>query len=71
VSSLKEYFHTDWEAMTTNDWIGLSMTVIAFLLMIIVYFYALRPKNRDKLEKNRFIPLDDDATDSGDKNGGK
>jgi cytochrome c oxidase cbb3-type subunit IV len=71
VSSLKEYFHTDWEAMTTNDWIGLSMTVVAFLLMIIVYFYALRPKNRDKLEQNRFIPLDDDATDSGDKNGGK
>jgi cytochrome c oxidase cbb3-type subunit 4 len=67
---LKEYFHTDWEAMTTNDWIGLSMTVVAFVLMIIVYFYALRPKNRDKLEKNRFIPLDDDATDSGDKNGG-
>jgi cytochrome c oxidase cbb3-type subunit IV len=71
VSSLKEYFQTDWEAMTTNDWIGLSMTVVTFLLMIIVYFYALRPKNRDKLEKNRFIPMDDDATDSGDKNGGK
>lgn len=71
MSSLKEYFHTDWEAMTTNDWIGLTMTVVAFILMVIVYFYALRPKNRDKLEKNRFIPLDDDATDSGDKNGGK
>jgi len=64
VSSLKEYFHTDWEAMTTNDWIGLTMTVVAFLLMIGVYFYALRPKNRE------FIPMDDDATDSGDKNGG-
>jgi cytochrome c oxidase cbb3-type subunit IV len=71
VSSLKEYFHTDWEAMTTNDWIGLIMTVVAFILMVIVYFYALRPKNREKLEKNRFIPMDDDATDSGDKNGGQ
>ena len=70
MSSLKEYFHTDWEAMTINDWIGLTMTVVAFLLMISVYFYALRPKNREKLEKNRFIPMDDDATDSGDKNGG-
>lgn len=58
--------------MTTNDWIGLTMTVVAFILMVIVYFYALRPKNREKLEKNRFIPMDDeDATDSGDKNGGK
>ncbi len=70
MNSLKEYFHTDWEAMTGNDWVGLTMTVVAFLLMIIVYFYALRPKNKDKLEKNRFIPMDDDATDSGDKNGG-
>ncbi|MEJ2693717.1 MAG: cbb3-type cytochrome c oxidase subunit 3 [Candidatus Thiodiazotropha sp.] len=70
MSSLKEYFHTDWEAMTTNDWVGLTMTVVAFVLMVIVYFYALRPKNREKLEKNRFIPLDDDAIDSGDKNGG-
>jgi len=70
VSSLKEYFHTDWEAMTTSDWVGLVMTVVAFILMIIVYFYALRPKNREKLEKHRFIPMDDDATDSGDKNGG-
>ena len=57
--------------MTTNDWIGLTMTVVAFILMVIVYFYALRPKNRDKLEQNRFIPMDDDATDSGDKNGGQ
>ena len=56
--------------MTANDWIGLIATVIAFLLMAGVYFYALRPKNREKLEKNRFIPMDDDATDSGDKNGG-
>ncbi|MCU7851350.1 MAG: cbb3-type cytochrome c oxidase subunit 3 [Candidatus Thiodiazotropha sp. (ex Monitilora ramsayi)] len=71
MNSLKEYFHTDWEAMTTNDWIGLTMTVVAFLLMIVVYFYALRPKNKDKLEQNRFIPMDDDAIDSGDKNGGK
>lgn len=57
--------------MTTNDWVGLIMTVVAFILMVIVYFYALRPKNREKLEKNRFIPMDDDATDSGDKNGGQ
>ncbi len=70
MNSLKEYFQTDWEAMTGNDWIGLSMTVVAFILMIVVYFYALRPKNKEKLEKNRFIPMDDDAIDSGDKNGG-
>ncbi|MCU7930655.1 MAG: cbb3-type cytochrome c oxidase subunit 3 [Candidatus Thiodiazotropha sp. (ex Codakia rugifera)] len=70
MNSLKEYFYTDWEAMTTSDWVGLVMTVVTFLLMIGVYFYALRPKNREKLEKNRFIPMDDEAIDSGEKNGG-
>jgi cytochrome c oxidase cbb3-type subunit 4 len=70
VSSLAEYFHTDWEAMTTNDWIGLILTVVVFFLMVGLYFYALRPKNRDKLEKNKFIPMDEDRIDNGDKNGG-
>jgi cytochrome c oxidase cbb3-type subunit 4 len=70
VSSWAEYFHTDWEAMTTNDWIGLILTVVVFLLMVGLYFYALRPKNREKLEKNKFIPMDEDRIDSGDKNGG-
>jgi cytochrome c oxidase cbb3-type subunit 4 len=70
VNSLAEYFHTDWEAMTTNDWIGLIVTVVVFLLMVGLYFYALRPKNREKLEKNKFIPMDEDRIDNGDKNGG-
>jgi cytochrome c oxidase cbb3-type subunit 4 len=70
VNSLAEYFHTDWEAMTTNDWIGLIVTVVVFLLMFGLYFYALRPKNREKLEKNKFIPMDEDRIDNGDKNGG-
>ena len=70
MSSLAEYFHTDWEAMTTNDWIGLIVTVVVFLLMVGLYFYALRPKNREKLEKNKFIPMDEDSIDNGDKNGG-
>lgn len=70
MSSLKEYFHTDWGAMTTNDWIGLILTVVIFLLMVGLYVYVLRPKNREKLERQRFIPVDDERTDSGDKNGG-
>ena len=70
MSSLAEYFHTDWEAMTTNDWIGLILTVVVFLLMVGLYFYALRPKNREKLEKNKFIPMDEDRNENGDKNGG-
>jgi cytochrome c oxidase cbb3-type subunit 4 len=60
VSKLKEYFYTDWEAMTASDWFGMVLTVVIFLLMVVLYVYVLRPKNRDKLEKQRFIPMDED-----------
>ena len=71
MSSLSDYFHTDWEAMTTNDWIGMILTVVIFVLMIVAYVYAFRPKNRDKLEKQKYIPMDDgENIDSGDKNVG-
>ncbi len=66
MSSLKDYFHTDWGAMTITDWVGTILTVVIFLLMIWAYFYALRPKNREKLEAQRFIPLDEDRIDNGD-----
>jgi len=52
--------------MTLTDWVGTILTVVIFLLMIWVYFYALRPKNREKLEAQRFIPLDEDRIDNGD-----
>jgi cytochrome c oxidase cbb3-type subunit 4 len=60
VSSLIDYFHTDWEAMTTTDWVGTILTVVTFLLMVGLYLYVLRPKNRDKFESHKNIPLDDD-----------
>ena len=71
MSSLKEYFHTDWGAMTTYDWIGTILTVVIFILMIVAYFQVFRPKNRDKLESRRFIPFEEDNRDNGEKNGGK
>ena len=49
--------------MTQHDWIGLIMTVVVFFLMIALYVYALHPKNREKLEAQRFIPLDEDRLD--------
>ena len=71
MSSLREYFSTDWGAMTTTDWVGTILTVVIFLLMVGLYFHVLRPKNRDKFEEKRFIPMDDDnQMNSGDKNGG-
>ncbi|MEH6628135.1 MAG: cbb3-type cytochrome c oxidase subunit 3 [Motiliproteus sp.] len=70
MNSLAEYFSTDWAAMTAQDWVGTILTVVVFLLLVIVYVYALRPKNREKLESYKHIPLDDESTDSGDKNVG-
>jgi cytochrome c oxidase cbb3-type subunit 4 len=70
VNSLIDYFHTDWEAMTTSDWVGTILTVVIFLLMVGLYVIVLRPKNRDKLEQQKYIPLDDDKIESGEKNGG-
>jgi cytochrome c oxidase cbb3-type subunit 4 len=71
VSSLRDYFSTDWEAMTATDWVGTILTVVIFLLMVGLYVHVLRPKNRDKFEKKKFIPMDEDnQTNSGEKNGG-
>ena len=65
-----DYFHTDWEAMTATDWVGMILTVVIFLLMVVAYVYVLRPKTRKRLETYRHIPLEDELTDSGEKNDG-
>jgi cytochrome c oxidase cbb3-type subunit IV len=71
VNSLKEYFYTDWGAMTTSDWIGVILTVVIFLLMILAYFQVFRPKNRERLESRRFIPFEEDDQVGGENDGGK
>ncbi len=65
MSSLIEYFHTDWEAMTTNDWIGTIVTVVVFFLMLGLYVYVLSPKNK-RLESNKNIPIDDEQVNTGE-----
>jgi cytochrome c oxidase cbb3-type subunit 4 len=68
VSSLGDYFATDWSAMTAQDWIGTILTVVVFLLMVGLYFTVLRPTNRERLEAQRFIPFDgDEPLEPGDK----
>ena len=56
-----EYFHTDWAAMTLSDWIGTIVTVGIFFLMIWAYVYTFHPKNKEKLEAQRHLPLDDEG----------
>ncbi len=64
MSSLREYFHTDWAAMTLHDWIGLIVTVAAFLAMVWIYSYVFNPKNKERLESQRHIPFEEENTDS-------
>lgn len=68
MSKLGDYFHTDWASMTLHDWIGLLTTLIIFVLMIGAYVYVFRPSNKEELEAQRHIVLDDeDRFDTEDK----
>lgn len=66
MDKLKEYFHTDWNAMTVQDWIGLGVTVVVFVAMVVIFIYIFHPANREKLEKHRDIPVDEDRKNQED-----
>ncbi len=60
--SAQGYFYTDWSAMTSHDWAGFIITIVTFALMVIAYFYVFRPKNKDKLEAQKYMLMDDEPT---------
>lgn len=67
-----EIFHTDWAAMTLNDWTGLIITVGVFFLMIWAYVFTFNPKNKENLESQRhsiFNEEDGDDVDDSTTNG--
>ena len=64
MSNVREYFQTNWSAMTLQDWIGVILTVAAFVAMIWLYSYVFNPKNKEKLESQRTIPFEDENMDS-------
>ena len=65
---LADFFSTDWGAMTLQDWLGMIVTVVVFLLMIGLYVYVFHPANKAKLEAHRHIPLHDDFPDEHTRN---
>lgn len=67
MNRLTEHFSTDWSGLTASDWVGLIMTVVTFISMLAVYFYALKPGNRERLEAHRNIVLNDDSSDREDR----
>jgi cytochrome c oxidase cbb3-type subunit 4 len=60
VNSLRDYFHTDWAAMTLHDWLGMSVTVIVFLIMCGLFAYVMHPSNKQRFENQRRLPSEDD-----------
>jgi len=64
-----DYLHTDWSAMTRNDWLGVIFTVAAFVAMIVVYVVVFNPKNKDALNSRGDMALRDEGeyNNSGDK----
>jgi len=64
VTKLQEYFYTDWGSLTGTDWFGLVLTVLVFILMVIVYFWVLNPKNKQEIESHRTMLLDENETRS-------
>lgn len=66
---LMDYLHTDWAAMSSNDWQGVILTVLAFVAMIAVYVMVFNPKNKEAFEAQSDIALRDESeyNNSGDK----
>ena len=67
MTKLLGYLGMDVNAMSLNDWQGVVLTLLAAAAMIYIYFWVFNPKNKDALEAQRNIPLEDDHTYMGDK----
>lgn len=67
---MSDYFSTNWSAMTAADWFGTILTVIIFFLMLGLYIWVLRPKNKDKFESHRTMLLEDEEEKKSEKHDG-
>jgi len=55
VTEEQGFFETNWAALTVNDWVGLIVTVGVAIVLLIAYLYVFHPKNREKLESQRYL----------------
>jgi cytochrome c oxidase cbb3-type subunit IV len=69
VTKLMDYLHTDWSAMSRNDWLGVFFTLAAFVAMIMVYVMVFNPRNKDAFDAQSDMALRDEGehNNSGDK----
>ncbi len=61
MTRLMEYLHTDWEAMSRNDWIGVALTVLAFVAMVAVYMLVFNPRNKEAFNSQADMVLRDEG----------
>lgn len=69
MTKLMEYLHTDWAAMTLNDWLGVIYTLLAFVAMVLIYVMVLHPKHKEAFDSRADMALRD--TDEYNKLGDK
>jgi len=60
VTKLMGYLGMDVAVMTTNDWLGVFLSVAVFMGMVYVYVMVFRPANKDTFESQRSMALDDE-----------
>jgi cytochrome c oxidase cbb3-type subunit 4 len=60
---IKDYFQTDWAALTRADWAGLVIVVLLTMVMIGLYVWVFKPDNKNKFEQYRdFVNKDDEMS---------
>jgi cytochrome c oxidase cbb3-type subunit 4 len=59
---IKDYFQTDWAALTRADWAGLVIVTLLTLVMIGLYVWVFKPGNKNKFEQYRDFVNRDDGT---------
>ncbi len=69
MTKLMDYLHTDWAAMTSNDWLGVFFAVGTFVAMVAVYVMVFNPRNKDAFNSQSDMVLREDGeyNNSGDK----
>lgn len=60
MTKLLGYLGMDVAVMSVNDWIGVFLSLVAFIGMVAAYFMVFRPANKDKFESRRSMALDDE-----------
>ncbi len=69
MTKLMDYLHTDWAAMSRNDWLGVVFTVLVFVAMVVIYVLVFNPRNKETLNSYGDMALRDEPeyNNSGDK----